>query len=142
MARRRRNRKTHSRNLRFSGQRNILKSPIANPRLLNRTLVRTVEQVLLDAARLSGQDYRAYNPRPKTLRPARTVSGRIAFVNIQKRAPLRKARFVFEDPKRVTVCVRRKMRREVLHAFKKTGKGSGRNRRRRFTADSFVICRS
>lgn len=29
----------------------------------------------------------------------------------------------FLTPKKVLICVRRKMRKEVLHAFKKTGKG-------------------
>lgn len=31
-------------------------------------------------------------------------------------------RIGFEEPKQVAVCVRRKQREEVLHAFKKTGK--------------------
>lgn len=36
----------------------------------------------------------------------------------------------FQAPKRVLICVRRKIRKEVLHAYKKTGPGSGRPKRR------------
>ena len=35
----------------------------------------------------------------------------------------------FADPSRVIVCLRRKIRREVIHAFKKNGKG-GRGQKR------------
>lgn len=37
----------------------------------------------------------------------------------------------FGDPSTVAVCVRRKQRREVLHAYRRTRKGSGAGRRRR-----------
>lgn len=37
----------------------------------------------------------------------------------------------FRNPQSVLVCVRRKMRREVLHALRKTGSGSGRKKPKR-----------
>lgn len=37
----------------------------------------------------------------------------------------------FRAPNQVIVCVRRKTRREVLHALNLTGRGSGGGRRRR-----------
>lgn len=37
----------------------------------------------------------------------------------------------FEDPRRVLICVRRKQRREVLHALKRTGRGAGKRRHRK-----------
>jgi len=38
----------------------------------------------------------------------------------------------FADPKLVALCVRRKVRKEVLFAIKKTRKGSGASRRKNF----------
>lgn len=39
--------------------------------------------------------------------------------------------FQFAVPKRVAICIRRKQRREVLFALKRSGKGSKARRRRR-----------
>lgn len=44
----------------------------------------------------------------------------------------------FKAPRTVAVCVRRKVRDQVLHALGKTGRGSGRPRR--FTKNSNVRC--
>lgn len=44
----------------------------------------------------------------------------------------------FRYPSSVAICIRRKMRDEVLHALGKTGKGSGRPRRR--NANSKIRC--
>lgn len=46
----------------------------------------------------------------------------------------------FEQPHRVLICVRRQQRREVLHAFRKTGRGSGR-RPPRYNYYSSISCR-
>lgn len=45
----------------------------------------------------------------------------------------------FYQPKKVLICVRRQTRKEVLHAFNKTGKGGQRRPRR--TYYSSVSCR-
>lgn len=44
----------------------------------------------------------------------------------------------FETPRRVPVCIRRADRRRVLHALRKTGRGS---RPGRWTAKSYIRCR-
>lgn len=44
----------------------------------------------------------------------------------------------FETPRRVPVCIRREARRRVLHALRKTGRGS---RPGKWTAQSFVRCK-
>lgn len=49
------------------------------------------------------------------------------------------ARIAFSDPLTVTECVRRRVRREVLHALKKTGRGSGGGKKRR-TWRSMIKC--
>lgn len=41
----------------------------------------------------------------------------------------------FDDPFRVVVCVRRRRRREVLHAFRKTGRRGQRRPRRSWYSD-------
>jgi len=45
----------------------------------------------------------------------------------------------FRAPNRVLLCIRRKQRREVLHALKRTGKGARSPRRRNYWSD--VSCR-
>lgn len=82
------------------------------------------------------EDRRQYHPL-NVFRPARTVFG-------SKVGPLRVARpsagatrkrlpigVRFDVPAQVAVCVRRKRRKEVLHALKRVGKGSGGGKRRR-----------
>lgn len=49
------------------------------------------------------------------------------------------ARVMFNQPQRVMICVRRNQRREVLHALKKTGRGSGGAGRRNFWSQ--ISCR-
>lgn len=49
------------------------------------------------------------------------------------------SRLRFKSPERVAVCVRRSIRREVLHAFKKTGRGG--QRKPRFSWHSQISCR-
>lgn len=77
------------------------------------------------------EDRRFWYPGP--VRPARSLhgGGRI----VPSKAPKLAGRFPpsglsFDAPHKVAVCVRRKERREVLFAMKRTGKGS-RSRRRR-----------
>lgn len=41
----------------------------------------------------------------------------------------------FEDPSRVLICVRRKQRKEVLHALKKTGKRGQKRPRRGYYSE-------
>lgn len=47
----------------------------------------------------------------------------------------------FKEPRDVAVCVRRQTRREVLHAFAKTGGRGGRQRRPRYNWQSRISCR-
>lgn len=48
-------------------------------------------------------------------------------------------RIAFSNPSRVLICVRRQQRREVLHAFRKTGRGG--HRRPRYNHYSSISCR-
>lgn len=50
-------------------------------------------------------------------------------------------RIGFQQPDRVLICVRRSIRREVLHALKKTGKGRGAKKPPRFNYYSTISCR-
>lgn len=51
--------------------------------------------------------------------------------NVQRSSPFSNY-FKFAVPEKVTVCVRRKQRREVLFAKRKTGKGAKARRRRNY----------
>lgn len=62
--------------------------------------------------------------RPNRVKPARVDLGRVSF----------------SAPGSTVICVRRSRRREVLHALRKTGRGSGGGRKRRNEFSS-VSCR-
>lgn len=101
------------------------------------------------------EDRRLFYPRPPviaretTYRPARRLSGGLARLVVRP-TPQRvldrasTARFVpsavrFDVPRDVAVCVRRKRRREVLHALKVAGRrGMRRPRRNEYSA---ISCR-
>lgn len=51
-------------------------------------------------------------------------------------------RDLFQGAERALECTRRKTRREVMFALRRTGKGGRKNRRARWTADSRISCRS
>lgn len=100
-------------------------SPIASRRLLPDLLVPPPS--LLRAF----EDRRSFHPLGD-FRPALTFS-RKEFSRVSDAAtPLSKVpRFRFSRPDKVLVCVRRGVRREVIFAKRKAGKGSRSNRRRR-----------
>lgn len=52
-----------------------------------------------------------------------------------------KATIAFAEPRRVLLCVRRQQRKEVLHALRKTGPGSGASRYDNWNEYSNVRCR-
>lgn len=118
-------------------KRDIVNNTIARRSLLSRN-IRTSSQMLLDIARLSGQDNRTLINRKPIIKASRTVRGFIAPSHVEFHRPLMSANMKFSLPKETTVCVRRGVRREVLHALKKTGKGS--RSPRRYTSQSNIKC--
>lgn len=51
-----------------------------------------------------------------------------------------KAKLKQYSPLRTLICIRRKIRDEVLHALGKTGKGGSNNRKPKFNHNSEVLC--
>lgn len=98
-------------------------------------------------------DRRRWRPEPIGFRSALTIGGRRAIHSVRpviassrpqkaksKLSPsFPMERRVFSVPKRVEVCVRRKERREVLFAKRRTGRGSRTPKRRNEWSD--VKCR-
>lgn len=85
------------------------------------------------------EDRRRWHPERK-LAPAGTFSRRDQRRIVEKSRsnpyndPFPSWRIGFEVPKKVAVCVRRKTRREVIHALGKTGAGArARRRKNQFT---------
>lgn len=82
------------------------------------------------------EDRRQYHPL-QFFRPARKISGHpVSPVRIRKAPPRKGEAFLahrlnFAEPNRTLICVRRKQRKEVLHALKKVGRGRGRGAKRR-----------
>lgn len=83
------------------------------------------------------EDRRLFNPDPvsevyhTTLAQVADIQESVA--PVRKGAPLGhmpRGVMSFVKPERVMVCVRRQQRREVLHAFRRVGRGTGRRRRR------------
>lgn len=108
------------------------------------------------------EDRRLHHPLGKA-RPAKQVSGHPVKPHVVKPVkrrvvvkrgpggrPMRSTRIVsiqtvpsrirFASPKRTLICLKRKIRAEVLHAFKKTGRGSPRKRHSRRNFHSSVSC--
>lgn len=112
-------------------------SSFANQRLPTSLSVQSAQLDLIDFLR-SIEDRRTYDPSGHvsarsfttphhTLVPATTHH---PYTN-KKTIP---SGVAFKHPEEVLVCVRRKQRKEVLHAFNKTGKsGQRRPRRSRFS---------
>lgn len=91
----------------------------------------------------SVEDLRTYHPLDM-FRPLMTVEAR-PDVNVNVKRPSKSGRFLpfglqFEAPQKVLVCVRRKRRKEVLHALKKVGRGGSSRRRRRRGPHSQISC--
>lgn len=91
------------------------------------------------------QDFRKFFPRriDNVSRNIDTTRSRIALASVRtfsphKYKPVRSSVFSFSSPSRVIICIRRKIRKEVLHALKKSGKSGQRNPRR--TAYSNIRC--
>lgn len=80
------------------------------------------------------EDHRTFKPaaeQPALSTRSVAAKGRMSFGDVRQV-------MAFAHPKSVLVCLRRAMRREVIHALSKNGKGSGRPRR--FTENSKVRC--
>lgn len=89
---------------------------------------------------------------PDDFRPALDIGGRSHTLVIhtpkkrKHRDPMRSLRAFpthkvqFNRPDQVVLCVRRKRRKEVLHALKKTGRGKGKQRRPRRSWHSQISC--
>ncbi|QXP44321.1 MAG: hypothetical protein [Arizlama microvirus] len=83
------------------------------------------------------EDRRTFHPGGRVNRPPTSPRRRLVKINIKPtmHSPVVQS---FHAPSHVAVCVRRKTRDEVLHALKKTGRGSGRPKR--FNQFSKVKC--
>lgn len=86
-------------------------------------------------------DKRTFHPLRKA-RPVVTTAG-TPLARYKPIPSLKPYNLAFDKPEKITVCVRRKRRKEVLFAQQKAGRrGLGRGRRRRINEDSKISCRS
>lgn len=85
-----------------------------------------------DARRTRNLPLTEQKPRTVSGYPAKTVTGTFKHLRgaLRPPAPLSAVRESFSTPMDTVQCVRRRVRKEVLHAFKKTGKGGQRRPRR------------
>lgn len=117
-------------------------SPIANE--LD-SLVRPFEPSAVRSTLTEVEDRRNFSFDP--ISPPRTIGSRIARLEAVRQLPSRSGRparpasftrsgIKFAAPDYVIECVRRKQRKEVLHALRKVGRGRGGGpKRRRFFSD-------
>ena len=131
---------TRRRNHRIISRAPVVRSGLLPDRMVSRVVVSPSRPSLLGLI----EDRRTWYPGPAYLRPALSIGPRAArrlVAKSSKNAALRNdisARIGFDVPKRVVVCVRRKQRKEVLHA--KGVAGSRVSRRRRRSNWSDVDC--
>jgi len=87
------------------------------------------------------EDRRAFNANSPLRNHITFRSRSSADIVANKPTPVRQvSRPAFRDPQDVVVCVRRKQRKEILHALGRTGRGA-RRARPRLTASSHISCR-
>jgi len=105
-------------------------APVAHPSP-TKILKNTLRQI---------EDRRTYHPQADK-RPARSLnrSQHSLVIRDKKTSPRLSHQVQFDAPKRVLICIRRKMRKEVLFAKSKTGKGA-RARRHQRNYYSEVTC--
>lgn len=108
-------------------------SDIANVPLLTRPLVvhsaPPVSQPVLDL-----EDRRRFNPTKTVSRPAsiRRDQARLTHRQTRKYIPFKTDPVSFADPVRVSLCARREIRKQVLHAKKVAGRSGLKKPRRNF----------
>lgn len=110
---------------------------IASPLLDNRTDLLGATERSLRSLFQEIEDLREYHPEGIN-RAARAISRSSAREKIGKESPFTRQVKAFVEPDRVALCVRRKRRREVLFAKRKTRKGSGGAKRLNWR--SFIHC--
>lgn len=108
-------------------QRGYLHS-IANPRLLRPIISRPVDLRVFE-------DRRMYGPVSSWPRRVSRAAAVPASVAERPRGWTRQLSFSFVGPRKVLICVRRKTRREVLFATRRTRRGSASSRRRNSWSD-------
>lgn len=104
---------------------------------------------------LEVEDARAWHPDPE--QGALTIGGRFARVVVHKRPIIARSKPIwawrglpvgpqvpvglrFESPLKVVTCLRRKIRREVIFALNRGGKGGGKKAKPRRTWRSGIRC--
>lgn len=118
----------------------ITTTPIATHRVLRQTPLNLLAHQLQEAYRAQQaplNDLRRYNPY--RLPAPQTLAGRRARLNNQKLRTLYQTPWQILEPSKVSICIRRKQRREVLHALRRTGKGS--RSKRRYNATTNYSCK-
>lgn len=99
-----------------------------------RALTRTINLMELE-------DRRYWHPDP--IRPPQTVPTRRSANRLSRRlihvGSINHGLVGFTDPRRIVLCARRAMRRQVMFALRKTGKGAARKHRHR-NAHSNIRC--
>lgn len=118
----------------------VIRLPISTVSLVPVTTPKNLTEV---------EDRRTFHPLGPT-RPARFSTGGPSSLTLRDKPKAgrfktpfghsqTKATVAFDDPGNVLVCLRRKRRKEVLHAMKRAGKG-GRQRRHRRNTHSAIRC--
>lgn len=90
---------------------------------------------------LSLSDARQFTPYPYHYAGSIADSARVLPRQTRGRSNYDLRGHMFSQPDLVSVCVRRQRRREVLHAFNRTGRGGARARRYRRNYYSDISCR-
>lgn len=113
---------------------------IASPQLLGGRLAGPLAPTLVGPSLSEYEDRRIWSPRVVSRATSYPPSRRFSGAPARLRAPLHspQATIAFEAPKRVLVCVRRKIRREVIHA---RGVAGRRVRKGRKGPYSSIHCR-
>lgn len=118
----------------------VVTTPTLRPTVLRHHLV--LNQMLSEAHHVTTQTKRPVTDRrrytPTILASAKTLAGQPARFNRHRLSGVYASPWQYLRPKSIDICIRRKERREVLHALRRTGKGA--RAQRKYTAHTYVKC--
>lgn len=129
-----------------------------HPHTANAPVAHAIQKILARSPLTQIEDRRKHHPDGR-MRPAKTISGtriaphkiktkKISVVRGRDGRPMKRkltvlgvpSRIRFAHPLKTIICVKRKIRSEVLHAFKKTGRGASRKKHPHRNRYSGVSC--
>lgn len=126
----------------FPGRSRLLPRRFVKPESLRSIINRQIEDLRHDASNFVNDNQVGPAYRDTSGSVAATEWQHIRKSDMQGKSMQPQVRIVFRNPKNALVCVRRRARRAVMFALRRTGKAGARNNRKAVWSDrSRIVCK-